>query len=127
MDTADADRLTLLDRLADRVPELDLDQHEIEWTEMPHGAAGLLIDGGGVDGGNGYTWANCREDLHAYGPTAPLFPGRFGVVAIDPDGNRRLIRLVAGPARVVGGRDPRLAARRGGSREPPLDAAVLDL
>ena len=33
-DSTDLDRLELLDRIERRVPELDLDQHEIEWTEM---------------------------------------------------------------------------------------------
>ena len=30
----DADRLKLLDRLADRVPELDLAEHEVEWMTL---------------------------------------------------------------------------------------------
>ena len=97
-DETDFDRLELLDRIAERVPELDLDQHEIEWTEMrDDGAPGLLVDGGGMDGGNGYVYVNYREDLHAYGPTAPLLPGGFGCFSIDPDGNRRLISLIADP------------------------------
>ena len=58
---------------------------------------GLAIDGGGTDGGNGYVYVNYREDLHAIGPTAPLLPGGFGCVSIDPDGNRRLIYLIADP------------------------------
>ena len=55
------------------------------------------MDGGGIDGDNGYTLANCGADIHAYGPTAPLLPGGYGCVSIDPDGNRRLIRLVPDP------------------------------
>jgi hypothetical protein len=31
MDKIDADRLELLDRIARRIPELDLDAHEVEW------------------------------------------------------------------------------------------------
>ena len=50
-----------------------------------------------MDGGNGYVYVNYREHLHAYGPTAPLLPGGYGCVAIDPDGNRRLISLIADP------------------------------
>ena len=93
----DRDRLTLLDRIAERVPELDLDQHEIEWTELSDGGQGLLVDGGGIDGDNGYVYVNYGEDLHAYGPTAPLLPGGYGCVSIDPEGNRRLISLIADP------------------------------
>jgi hypothetical protein len=43
----DADRLELLDRLAERLPELDLDQHEIEWRTLEDGHEALLVDGGG--------------------------------------------------------------------------------
>ena len=68
-----ADRLELLDRIDERVPELDLDQHPIEWTEMPDGAPGLAIDGRD-DGGNGYVYVNYREDLHAIGPTRRCSP-----------------------------------------------------
>jgi hypothetical protein len=49
----DTDRVELLDRIADRVPELDLEQHRIDWTELPDGHEALLIDGGGIDGGQG--------------------------------------------------------------------------
>jgi hypothetical protein len=54
----DADRLELLDRLADRVPELDLDKHEVEWTTLDDGSEALLVDGGGIDGGSGIFFAN---------------------------------------------------------------------
>ena len=37
MTDRDADRLELLDRIGDRVPELDLDQNEIEWTTLDDG------------------------------------------------------------------------------------------
>ena len=37
-----------------------------------------------MDGGNGYVYVNYGEDLHAYGPTAPLLPGGYGCVSIDP-------------------------------------------
>jgi hypothetical protein len=39
---SDADRLLLLDRLAERVPELDLDRNEIEWKTLPDGHEALL-------------------------------------------------------------------------------------
>jgi hypothetical protein len=47
MDPTDADRLKPLDRIAERISELDLDQHEIEWTTLPDGHQALLVDGGG--------------------------------------------------------------------------------
>jgi hypothetical protein len=97
MDPIDADRLTLLDRLAHRVPELDLDQRSVEWIEMPDGAQGLLVDGGGMDGGAGMTFANAGEDVHAIGSTSLLFPGTIGCVVIAPDGTRRLARVVPDP------------------------------
>ena len=65
LNPAEADRLQLLDRIAERVPELDLAQHSVEWTELPDGAQGRPVDGGGVDSGNGYVYVNYGEDLHA--------------------------------------------------------------
>ncbi len=35
---ADADRLELLDRIAERLPELDLKQRSIEWATLDDGA-----------------------------------------------------------------------------------------
>ena len=90
------DRLKLLDRIADRVPELDPISTRSSGPRC-RTAPGLLLDGGGMDGGNGYVYVNYGEDLHAYGPTAPLLPGGYGCVSIDPDGNRRLLRLVPDP------------------------------
>ena len=45
MDERDADRLELLDRLAERIPELDLSKYEVDWIEMPDGAQGLAVAG----------------------------------------------------------------------------------
>ena len=45
MDRSDADRLKLLDRIAERVPELDLDRERVEWIELPDGHEVLLVDG----------------------------------------------------------------------------------
>ena len=63
----------------------------------PGGGPFTVAAAGGFDGGQGAYFTNYREDLHAYGPTAPLLPGGYGCVSIDPDGNRRLIRLIADP------------------------------
>lgn len=94
----DADRLKLLDRIGDRLLDLDLDQHEIEWTQMPDdGSEALLIGGGGLDGGNGFTIASHGDDLHVIGPTAPLIDGYIGCVVIRPDRSRYLGRVVPGP------------------------------
>jgi hypothetical protein len=97
MNDRDADRLELLDRLADRVAELDLDQRSVEWGEMPDGAEALLVDGGGLDGGDGMMFANHGNDVHAIGSLAPLVPGSIGCVVLKPDGSRHLARAVADP------------------------------
>jgi hypothetical protein len=97
VDRSDADRLKLLDRIADRVPELDLDQNEVEWTTLPDGHEALLVNGGGIDGGDGAYFANAGEDVHAVGSVAPLIPGAIGCVVIRPDGSRCLARVVPDP------------------------------
>jgi hypothetical protein len=74
----DADRLDLLDRLAERLPELDLEQHEVEWLTLPDGAEALIVDGGGLDGGSGIYFANCGDDLHAVGSLAPIIEDAIG-------------------------------------------------
>ncbi len=99
LDKIDAERLELLDRMEKRLPEIDLAQHSIEWTEMPDdGSQALLIDGGGIDGGNGFTITSHGDDLAAIGSTAPLFPGYVGCVVIAPDGTRRMARVMPDPA-----------------------------
>ena len=97
MDDRDADRLELLDRIADRVPELDLDEQTVEWTELPDGHEALLVNGGGINGGDGAYFANAGEDLHVVGPTAPLIPGYVGCIVIGPDGSRCLARVEPDP------------------------------
>jgi hypothetical protein len=77
MDDRDDDRLELLDRIADRVPEIDLDQHETEWTTLPDGHEVLL-----VDGWSGGYFANYGDDLHAYGSLAPILDGFIGCIVI---------------------------------------------
>ena len=99
MDARDTDRLELLDRLADRVPELDLDQNAVEWIEMPDGAQGLAVDGGGVDGGNGVYFANAGDDVHVVGSLMPLAPA-VGCIVVKPDGTRVLAHVEADPLRL---------------------------
>jgi hypothetical protein len=53
LNETDADRLELLDRIADRCPEIKLEQHEVEWTTLDDGHEALLVNGGGIDGGEG--------------------------------------------------------------------------
>jgi hypothetical protein len=48
----DADRLGLLDRIAEHVPEIDLDQQSTEWITLDDGHEALLVNGGGFDGGS---------------------------------------------------------------------------
>ena len=49
MDDRDQDRLELLDRIAERIPELDLDSTAVEWMRLDDGHEALLVDGGGLD------------------------------------------------------------------------------
>jgi hypothetical protein len=97
MNERDQDRLVLLDRIAERVPELRLDQHEIERTTLDDGHEALLVDGGGIDGGSGTFFANAGDDLHAVGSMDPLVPGCVGCIVIQPDGSRQLARVVPDP------------------------------
>lgn len=98
MNDRDAERLELLDRIAERLPDLDLDRHPVDWTKMPDdGSQALLVAGGGIDGGNGFIIASHGDDLHVAGPTAPLIPGCVGCVVIRPDGSRQLARVMPDP------------------------------
>jgi len=96
MDNRDRDRLELLDRIEERVPELKLDEHSVEWMTLPDGHEALLVDGGGVDGGDGAYFANAGDDVHAVGSTAP-FAGYLGCIVIRPDKTRILARVVPDP------------------------------
>ena len=97
MNKRDADRLELLDRIADRVPELDLERQSVEWTTLPDGYEALLVNGGGIDGGQGAYFANCPDDVHAVGLLDPLVPGHVGCIVIRPDGSRYLARVEPDP------------------------------
>jgi hypothetical protein len=97
VDRSDADGLKLLDRLADRVPELDLAQQSVEWTTLDDGHEALLVNGCGLDGGAGAFFANAGENLHAIGTMAPLIDGYVGCIVIRPDGSRELARAVPDP------------------------------
>jgi hypothetical protein len=93
----DADRLALLDRIADRVPELDLEQQLLEWTTLDDGHEALLVNGGGIDGGNGVYLANYGDDVHAVGSLAPIVDGYIGCIVIRADGSRYVARAVPDP------------------------------
>jgi hypothetical protein len=97
MNEQDQDRLDLLDRIADRVPELDLDRQSVEWTTLEDGHEAMVVDGGGFDGGSGTFFANCGDDVHAVGSLAPIVPGHIGCIVIRPDGSRVLARAVRDP------------------------------
>jgi hypothetical protein len=92
----DADRLALLDRIAERVPELDLDQNEVEWRTLDDGHEALLVNGGGIDGGDGAFFANAGDDVHVVGSLAPLADA-IGCIVIRPDGSRVLAQAVRDP------------------------------
>ena len=96
-DERDADRLELLDRIAARIPDLDLDRQQIEWTTLDDGAEALLVNGGGIDGGSGAYFANYGDDVHAVGSLAPIIDGYIGCIVIRPDGSRHVARAVPDP------------------------------
>ncbi len=56
-----------------------------------------MIDGGGIDGNNGFTVATRGNDLHLVGPTAPLIPGYIGCVVVPPDGSCHRARAMPDP------------------------------
>jgi hypothetical protein len=97
MDRTDADRLQLLDRIAERLPWLKLDQQRIEWTTLDDGHEALLVNGGGIDGGDGAYFANYGDDVHAVGTLGSFIPGHVGRIVIRPDGSRFLARAVPDP------------------------------
>ena len=74
MDDRDAERLELLDRIADRVPELDLEQQSVEWMTLEDGHEALLVNGGGIDGGAGAViglgTASPDQDAYSDSPAA---------------------------------------------------------
>jgi hypothetical protein len=96
MNPIDSDRLELLDRVADRLPEVNLEEHEIAWTRLEDGHEALLVDGAGFDGGEGAFFANAGDDVHAVGTLAPIVDG-IGCVVIRPDGSRYLARVQPDP------------------------------
>jgi hypothetical protein len=93
---SDTDRLELLDRLAERVPELDLDENDVEWTTLDDGHEALLVNGGGFDDRGGAFFANAGRDLHVVGSLAPL-ADVIGCIVITPDGSRVLAHVEADP------------------------------
>jgi hypothetical protein len=97
MDDRDTDRMKLLDRLAQRIPELDLAQQSVEWITLDDGHEALLVNGGGIDGGAGAYFANAGEDLHVVGSMDPLVPGHVGCIVIRPDGSRQLAHVEPDP------------------------------
>jgi hypothetical protein len=97
LDETDGDRRELLDRIAKRMPELNLDQYEVGWHKLPDGHEALVLDGGGMDGGNGMYLANAGDDVTVIGPTAPLAAGGLACVVVDAKGGRRLGGLVRDP------------------------------
>jgi hypothetical protein len=97
MNDQDQDRPVLLDRIAERVPELDLDRQSIEWTTLDEGSEALLVNGGGIDGGDGAYFANAGEDVHAVGTLDPIVPGHVGCIVIRPDGSRYVARVMPDP------------------------------
>ncbi len=97
MNERDADRLELLDRVAARIPELDLDKQQVEWRTLDDGSEALLVNGSGIDGGAGAYFAIAGDDVHAVGSLAPIVDGYIGCIVIKPDGSRYVARAVPDP------------------------------
>jgi hypothetical protein len=97
MNDRDQDRLELLDRIADRVPELDLAQQSGAWTTLDDGHEALLVNGGGFDGGDGAFFVNAGEDVHAVGTLDSVVEGTLGCIVIKPDGSRYLAYTMPDP------------------------------
>ena len=79
------------------MPELDLDQQTVEWMTLDDGHEALLVNGGGMDGGEGTFLVNAGEDMHAVGSLAPIIEGHVGCIVIRPDGSRYLARVMRDP------------------------------
>jgi hypothetical protein len=94
---AEAARFELLDRLAERIPELDLDRERTEWMTLDDGSEALLVNDGGIAGGAGAYFVNAGDDVHAVGNLAPLIDGYVGGIVIRADGSRHLAHVVPDP------------------------------
>src|SRR4051794_29565694 len=97
MNDTDTDRLELLDRIKKRIPDLDLDAQSIEWTTLDDGHEALLVNGGGLDGGDGAYFANAGADLHVVGSLTPIVDGYIGCIVIRPDGSHYVAQAVPDP------------------------------
>ena len=67
MNVRDTDRLELVLSIGSpsASPASYLDQHEVRWQALDDGHEALLVDGGGIDGGDGVYFANAGDDVHA--------------------------------------------------------------
>ncbi len=78
LDPTDADRFALLDRIAERIPELDLEQQSVEWITLEDGHEGLLVNGGGLDGGDECSSRTRARTSTVSGAWLPSCPRRLG-------------------------------------------------
>ena len=78
------------------IAELDSTSSRSSGGVSTTAAEALLVNGGGVDGGDGVYFANAGEDVHAVGSLQPLAPA-VGCMVIRPDGSRVLARAVPDP------------------------------
>ena len=79
------------------MPEVNLDEHEIAWHQLPDGSQALLVNGGGIDGGSGAYFANAGADVHVVGSVDPLVEGYVGCIVVKPDGTRVLAQAMPDP------------------------------
>ncbi len=95
LESIDAERLELLDRIAERLP--DLDQHRVEWGEYRRRVTSAPRGRRRLRRRRRLQYANSGENLHAVGSMAPLIAGHVGCIVIKPDGSRVLARAVPDP------------------------------
>jgi hypothetical protein len=65
-------------------------------AHLPDGHEALLINGGGIDGGDGAYFANAGPDVHVVGSLMPLAPA-VGCIVVRPDGSRVLASVERDP------------------------------
>ena len=64
---------------------------------LEDGGEALLVDGGGLDGGDGIYFTCAGDDVHAVGSLSPIVDGYIGCIVIKPDGSRYVARAVPDP------------------------------
>jgi hypothetical protein len=64
------------------MPEIDLDRQTVEWTTLDDGSEALLVNGGGIDGGNARAIQEEHRTHHGCGRLLPR--ERTNTDAVEP-------------------------------------------